>query len=109
MFQKCSTFQTIVIILMVTAGAMFMIDLKWSDEIPSRNSIGKKVLFSHPLLQVTLVFLANLLCLGVFYIQKGLQRLDTKENLDDMHVTCELYFDLIFIFIKIATEEGLKT
>ena len=108
MFQKCSTFQTTVIILMVSAGAMYTIDVKWSDEIPSRNSIGKKVLFSHPLLQVTLVFLANLLCLGVFYIQKSLQKFDTNEKLDDGHVTCELYFDLIFIFIKIATEEELK-
>ena len=108
MFQKCSTFQTTVIILMVSAGAMYTIDVKWSDEIPSRNSIGKKVLFSHPLLQVILVFLANLLCLGVFYIQKSFQKLNTKENLDDRRDTCELYFDLIFIFIKIATEEELK-
>ena len=92
MLQKWSAFQTSVIILMVVAGAMFTIDLKWSDEIPSQNSIGKKVLFSHPLLQVTLLFLANLLCLGVFYIQKSLQKLDTIENLDDKQVTCELDF-----------------
>ena len=89
MLQTCSTFQTTVIILMVGAGSMNTIDLKWSDEIPSRNSIGNNVLFSHPFLQVTFLFLANLLCLGMFYVQKVSPPLDVQWMLHDKQVTCE--------------------
>ena len=91
MWEICSAFQATVIISLVSSGALITLDLKWSDEIPCRNSIGKKETFSHPLLQVTIVFLGSLLCLGIFYVQTFLQS-ELKDSIYGKNVICELIF-----------------
>ena len=89
MLQLYSCFQVTVIILVVSTLALFTLDVKWSDEIPSQNSIGKKVLFSHPFLQVTVLFLGSILCLGVFYIQKCFQQCNASSSIDDKKFSCK--------------------
>ena len=92
MWQICSAFQATVIILLVSSGALITLDLKLSDEIPCRNSIGNNVSFSHPLFQVTIVFLGSLLCLVMFYVQTFLQQSELKDSIDGKNVICKLVF-----------------
>ena len=103
MLQICSAFQATVILSLVGSGALITLDLKWSDEIPCRNSIGRKESFSHPLLQVTIVFLGSLLCLGIFYVQTFLQQSELKNSMYGKNAICELVFkqSLNYIFGKL--------
>ena len=74
MLRICSPFQAYILILMVSSGTLITLDLKWSDEIPSLNSINEVVPFSHPFLPSTFMFIGELLCLGVYFIQKWWKR-----------------------------------
>ena len=70
MVRLCSPFETFIIILMVGAGSLITIVLKWSDQLPSINSIGENATFSHPFLQSTFMFLGELFCIAMFYLQR---------------------------------------
>ena len=74
MLRICSPFQAYILILMVSAGTLITLDLKWSDKTSSQNSINEVVPFSHPFLPCTFMFLGELLCLGVYFIQKWWKR-----------------------------------
>ena len=108
MWQICSAFQATVIILLVSSGALITLDLKWSDEIPCRNSIGRKESFSHPLLQVTIVFLGSLLCLGIFYVQTFLEQSESKDSIHSNNVICMLVFNQSLFWKAVARQGFLK-
>ena len=92
MLQNCSSFKATVAILLVSTLAVITLDIKWTYQIPSQNSLGKKVLFSHPLLQVAIMFLGSMICLGIFYIKKCIQQLNARNSLNEKKNTCELTF-----------------
>ena len=108
MWHICSAFQATVIILLVSSGALITLDLKWSDEIPCRNSIGRKESFSHPLFQVTIVFLGSLLCLGIFYVQTFLQQSESKDSIHGNNVICKLIFKQSLFWKAVARQGFLK-
>ena len=110
MWQICSAFQATVIILLVSSGALITLDLKWSDEIPCRNSNGRKgkESFSHPLLQVTIVFLGSLLCLGIFYVQTFLEQSESKDSIHSNNVICMLVFNQSLFWKAVARQGFLK-
>ena len=66
----CSLFEGFIITLMVSAGSLITIVLKWADQLPSLNSIGENARFSHPFLQSTFMFLGELFCIALFYVQR---------------------------------------
>ena len=70
MIRFCSPFESFIITLMVGAGSLITIVLKWADQLPSLNSIGENATFSHPFLQSTFMFLGELFCIALFYLQK---------------------------------------
>ena len=99
MTKLCSPYQTCIILLMVGAGSLITITLKWSDELLSRNSIGEMVPFSHPFLQSTFMFLGELFCIVVFCMQKIWKRSHQKVVLNisksiGKYPVFDLYFSL---------------
>ena len=70
MLRICTQFDAFIMILMVVTGALLTLDLKWSNETPSENSINEVMRFSHPFLQSTFMFLGELFCLGIYFIQQ---------------------------------------
>ena len=70
MIHCCSLFEGFIITLMVGAGSLITIVLKWADQLPSLNSIGENAPFSHPFLQSTFMFLGELFCIALFYVQR---------------------------------------
>ena len=74
MARLCSPVESFSIILMVGAGSLITIVLKWADQLPSINSIGENAIFSHPFLQSTFMFLGEVFCIVLFYIQRCLRK-----------------------------------
>ena len=62
-------FEALIITLMVGAGSLITIILKWCNQLDSLNSIGNTAKFSHPLLQSTMGYLGELFCIALFYTQ----------------------------------------
>ena len=83
MIRFCSPFEAFVITLMVGAGSLITIVLKWADQLPSLNSIGENATFSHPFLQSTFMFLGELFCIALFYLQRWSRRSRRNVNLNN--------------------------
>ena len=83
MIRFCSPFEAFVITLMVGAGSLITIVLKWADQLPSLNSIGENATFSHPFLQSTFMFLGELFCIALFYLQRWSTKCNRSVNLND--------------------------
>ena len=83
MIRLCSPFEAFVITLMVGAGSLITIVLKWADQLPSLNSIGENATFSHPFLQSTFMFLGELFCIALFYLQRWCRRPRRNINLNN--------------------------
>ena len=115
MIRCCSLFEGFIITLMVGAGSLITIVLKWADQLPSLNSIGKNVPFSHPFLQSTFMFLGELFCIALFYVQRCWRKKHKNVELNkgkDMNVYLykfwryqHSYFILIFYsYRKVCTK-----
>ena len=73
-----NSFQIFIIVIMVLGGSLCTILLKWIDETPACNSIGEIVPFTHTFLQPTFGFVAELLCLALFYLPKAFRKSTEK-------------------------------
>ena len=83
MFHLYSPFESLIIILMVGAGSLNTIVVKWTDQLPSLNSIGENAIFSHPFLQTTFMFLGEVFCIALFYFQRCLRNSHRYAELND--------------------------
>ena len=105
MIRFCSPFEAFVITLMVGAGSLITIVLKWADQLPSLNSIGENATFSHPFLQSTFMFLGELFCIALFYLQRWCRRSRRHININNGK---NLHYHLNFqvkMTMKKVTEE----
>ena len=76
-------FEALVITLMVGAGSLITIILKWCNQLQSLNSIGNMAKFSHPLLQSTMGYLGELFCIALFYHQRWRRKSHTDIDLNN--------------------------
>lgn len=83
MARLCSPFKSFIIILMVGAGCLITIAVKWADQLSSLNSIGENTMFSHPFLQTTFMFLGEVFCIVLFYVQRCLRKSHRNAELHD--------------------------
>merc|ERR1712156_191061 len=66
--------------LMLIAGSIETMSVKWADTMESEGSDGKLRRFRHPFLQAAGMFLGEMLCMVVFYLIKGFKKWKTKSH-----------------------------
>ena len=59
------------LLVMLVTGSINILAVKYIDSLKSENSIGKIVQFQHPILQTCGIFLGEMLCMVVFYVEKS--------------------------------------
>merc|ERR1712223_538732 len=66
--------------LMLIAGSIETMSVKWADTMDSKGSDGKLRGFRHPFLQAAGMFLGEMLCMVVFYLIRWFKKWKSKRH-----------------------------